>query len=137
VVILHEMNHDARIVRLGELKHGPPQMRPWLGDSVGWWEGDTLVVETVNFNPGERVRWKGSYSLLYTTQTKVTERYTRIAANEILYAFEVSDPVAYSQTWRAEVLKTRAPTQIFEFACHEGNYALGNILSGARSEERR
>jgi len=136
VVILHEMNHDSRIVPLGERKHMPPQMRPWLGDSVGWWEGDTLVVRTVNFHPGERLRWKGSYSLLYTPQTEVLERYTRIGANEILYAFEVSDPFAYSQAWRAEVLMTRAPTQILEFACHEGNYGLPNILAGAREEER-
>jgi len=136
VVIVAEMNHDARIVRLGDRRHIPAAIKPWMGDSVGWWEGDTLVVETTNFNPGERWHWNdGSYVLIAET-ARITERFTRTGPSEILYSFEVVDPASYAHVWRGE-MPLRAITQpMFEYACHEGNYALANILAGARAQEK-
>ena len=136
VVIVAEMNHDARIVRLGDRRHIPALIKPWMGDSVGWWEGGTLVVETTNFNPGERWHWNdGSYVLIAET-ARITERFTRTGPNEILYGFEVVDPTSYTQTWRGEMLLRAIAHPMYEYACHEGNYALANILAGARQQER-
>src|SRR5688572_9498661 len=134
VVILVEMNHDARIIRLNG-KHLPRQVRPWLGDSVGRWEGDTLVVETTNFNPGESLRLNYNQSFYISTAGKVIERFKRVSSTEILYEFTVEDPDIYSQPWRAEMVMTASTGQLFEYACHEGNYALPGILAGARKEE--
>jgi hypothetical protein len=134
VVILVEMNHDARIIRLNG-KHLPRQVRPWLGDSVGRWEGDTLVVETTNFNPGESLRLNYNQSFYISTAGKVIERFKRVSPTEILYEFTVEDPDIYSKPWRAEMAMTASTGQLFEYACHEGNYALPGILAGARKEE--
>jgi hypothetical protein len=137
VVIVAEMVHDARIVRLGDRRHVPGAIKPWMGDSVGWWEGDTLVVETTNFNPGERWHWaEGSYLLIAET-ARITERFTRTGRDEILYRFEVVDPTSYTQTWRGEMPLRASPGPMYEYACHEGNYALTNILAGARAKERQ
>ena len=135
VMILVEMNHDARIIRLGG-KHLPPQVRPWLGDSIGHWEGDTLVVETTNFNPGESLRLNFNQSFYISPNGKVIERFTRVGKNEMLYEFAVEDPEIYTQTWRAEMTFNSAPGKVYEYACHEGNYALPGILAGARKEEQ-
>jgi hypothetical protein len=135
-VVFHvEMNHDARIVRL-DGKHAPSAVRPWLGDSIGRWDGDTLVVETINFNPGESLRLNFNQSFYISQAAKVTERFTRVSANEILYGFSVDDPDIYTQVWRGEMTMNRVDTHIYEYACHEGNYALPGILAGARAEER-
>ena len=136
VAIVVEMNHDARIVRLTDRKHPPADVRPWMGDSVGWWEGDTLVVETTNFNPGESLRPYFDNSILLSPGAKVTERFTRVSPKQILYQFEVNDPATYSQVWHAEMPMNSAPGPVYEYACHEGNYALPGILAGARKADK-
>lgn len=135
VVIVVEMNHDARIIRLGDRKHQPAHIRPWMGDSVGWWEGDTLVVETTNFNPAESLRPYFGASLFLSPNAKVIERFTRVADKQILYAFEVTDPAVFTKTWRAEMAMNATAGPMYEYACHEGNYALPGILAGARKAE--
>ena len=136
LVILVEMNHDARIVRLADKTHPRADIRPWMGDSIGWWEGDTLVVETTNFNPGEQLR-PGIPTTFYVSQdAKVTERFTRISPTQILYEFKVEDPKVYTRTWRGEMPLNTTKGPLYEYACHEGNYALPNILAGSRAAER-
>jgi hypothetical protein len=135
VVILVEMNHDARIVRVNG-KHRPSSVKTWMGDSVGRWEGDTLVVETINFHPGESLRTNFNQSFYISPKGKVIERFTRTAPTEILYEFSVEDPDIYSRTWRAEMVMNKADGLIYEYACHEGNYALPGILAGAREAEK-
>jgi hypothetical protein len=135
VVIVAEMNHDARIVRLRDRRHAPAAVKPWMGDSIGWWEGDTLVVETTNFNPGERWHWNSGYVLI-AENAKVVERFTRTGPAEILYRFRVEDPVNYTQAWRGEMPLRAAAGPVYEYACHEGNYALANILAGGRAAQR-
>jgi hypothetical protein len=127
VMILVEMVHDARIVRLGGKPSGIPK---WMGDSVGRWEGDTLVVETTNFT--EKESFRGS-----TPDMKITERFTRVAPDKIDYRVTIDDPVAYSQAWTAEYPFYATNEPIYEYACHEGNYALPGILAGAREDEKR
>jgi len=136
VAILVEMNHDARIVRLTDKKHLPSHMRPWMGDSIGWWEGETLVVETTNFNPGESLRPYFDNSILLSPTARVTERFTRVSPTQILYQFQVDDPATYRQVWKAEMPLNATKGPVYEYACHEGNYALPGILAGARQTER-
>lgn len=132
IMILVEMVHDVRIIRLNEEHRTVPR---WLGDSVGHWDGDTLVIETTNFTEGEGLRLYFDASYYVSPQAKVTERLTRIADNQLFYEFEVDDPNVYTQTWRGEMIFNATDEPIYEYACHEGNYALTNILSGARKEE--
>jgi hypothetical protein len=134
VMILVEMNHDARIIRM-DTEHLPPDVRPWLGDSVGRWEGDTLVVETTNFHPGQSFRAAIKHQFYVTRDAVVTERFTRVSDGEIVYAFEVDDPGAYTETWAGEMALRHTEGPIYEYACHEGNYALRGILAGARLQE--
>ena len=131
VAILVEMNHDVRIIRMRDRAHIPGSVQPWLGDSVGWWEGETLVVETTNLNPKGHVYSLGG-GFRYSAQTRVLERFTRTAKDQILYEFSVDDPEVFSKVLRAEMPMRAAKGPIYEYACHEGNYALSNILSGAR-----
>ena len=135
VMILVEMNHDARIVRIGG-EHPPEHVRPWLGDSIGWWEGDTLVVETTNFHPDQEYRPAILHTVYLPFDATVTERFTRVADDAILYEFAVEHPEAFTQTWRAELPLNATAGPIFEYACHEGNYALPSILAGARAKAR-
>jgi hypothetical protein len=128
VVILVEMVHDARVVRLGG-QHKPDNIRQWMGDSVGHWEGDTLVVETINLRPEQR--FSGA-----TDKVKFTERFTRVAPNQISYQFTIEDPSVWDKPWGGEVAMNKSKDNIYEYACHEGNYALPGILAGAREEER-
>jgi hypothetical protein len=128
VVIATEMVHDARVVRLGAT-HRTDGLQPYFGDSIGHYEGDTLVVETTNFHPMQNVR--GSDDNL-----KVTERFTRTGPSSMLYRFTVSDPTVWGQTWGGEY-EFRRGAGVFEYACHEGNYGLMNILAGARYEEQQ
>jgi len=134
VMILVEMNHDARIIRL-DTEHLPDTVRPWLGDSVGYWEGDTLVVETTNFHPGQSFREDIRHQIYMTPDAVVTERFTRVADGEIVYEFEVNDPGAYTDVWKGEMALRTTEGPIYEYACHEGNYALPGILAGARVQE--
>jgi hypothetical protein len=131
VMILAEMVHDVRIIRLGEPDELPEQLRPWFGDSWGHWDGNTLVVETTNFNPRHPFR-----GIPPTDQLKVTERFTRASAGTILYEFTVDDPSTYTEPWGGEIPFNRFNDLVYEYSCHEGNYALGSVLSGARYEER-
>jgi hypothetical protein len=136
VMILVEMVHDARVVRMNG-KHLPQQITPWMGDSVGRWEGDTLVVETTNLHPGQKAHY-GIKQRFYLPPTgKVTERFTRVGENEIVYQFTVEDSAAYTQPWKGEVPLRRTQDLIYEYACHEGNYALPGILAGAREQEKK
>jgi len=135
IMILVEMNHDARIIRMNG-KRLPNHVRPWLGDSIGHWEGDTLVVETTNFNPGESLRSNFNQTLYMTQNAKVVERFKRISDSEIFYEFTVDDPEVFSQVWRGEMVFNATPGPVYEYACHEGNYALPGILAGAREAER-
>jgi hypothetical protein len=128
VMIQVEMVHDARIIRLDD-QHLPDQIRKWMGDSVGHWDGNTLVVETRNFRPEQSFR--GS-----TENMVVTERFTRVAANKIDYRFTVSDPSAFSAPFTGELAFNAAPVNIYEYACHEGNYALPGILAAEREAEK-
>jgi hypothetical protein len=134
VMILVEMNHDARIVRL-DSEHQGDDFKPWLGDSIGFWDGDTLVVETVNFHPQQSFRFAIKHTLYLPQTAKVIERFTRTAENEILYEFTIEDEQAYSQPWTAQIPLRPAEGQLYEYACHEGNYALPGILAGARRGE--
>jgi hypothetical protein len=107
-----------------------------MGDSFGWWDGDTLVVETANFNPGESLRPYFDNSILLSPGAKVTERFTRVSPTQILYQFSVDDPATYAKVWRAEMPLNATKGPVYEYACHEGNYALPGILAGARQTER-
>jgi hypothetical protein len=127
VVIISEMVHNARVVPTDGRPH--TKLQQWSGDSRGHWEGDTLVVETINFR--RETSLQGS-----TATTRVVERFTRMDANTLKYEFTVSDPASYTQPWSAMVPLERIPGPIFEYGCHEGNYALPNILAGARKQER-
>ena len=129
VAIVIEMVHDTRVVRIGG-QHQPAHVRPWMGDSIGRWEGDTLVVETTNFRPDQAFRGA-------TEKLKVTERFTRVAANQILYQFELDDPETFTQKVKGEIALNTAKGPVYEYACHEGNYALAGILAGAREEEKQ
>jgi hypothetical protein len=130
VAIRVEMNNYTRIVRIGG-QHLPPGIRPMHGDSIGHWEGETLVVETTNFSP---LHANGQIGL--TAQGKVTERFSRVSATQLLYEFTVEDPARYTQAWRGEYSFNATPGRVYEYACHEGNYALPGILAGARAQEK-
>ena len=136
VMIMVEMNHDARIIRL-DSDHNPDNMKPWLGDSVGWWEGQTLVVKTKNHHPQQKFRAAIRHQILMMEGAEVTERFTRVSKDEILYQFEVNDKRAYRDVWKGEMPLRSTESRIYEYACHEGNYAMANILAGARAEERK
>jgi hypothetical protein len=127
IMILTEMVHDARIVRMNA-QHLPKTIRQWMGDSVGHWEGDTLVVDTTNFN--DKTRFRGS-----TENLHVIERLTRVDANTLLYRFTIEDPETWAKPWTGEFAWPATKERIFEYACHEANYALGDILRGARLRE--
>jgi hypothetical protein len=129
VVIVVEMVHDARIVRLADPNHPPETMRVWMGDSIGHWEGDTLVVETTNLRREEGLRGP-------TENMKTVERFTRVSPEQILYQFEVIDPAAFSAPVKGEESLNFTKDKIYEYACHEGNYAMTGILAGARQAEK-
>jgi hypothetical protein len=128
VMILSEMVHDARVVRMNA-QHLPKTIRRWMGDSVGHWEGDTLVVDTTNFN--DKTRFRGS-----TEDLHVVERFTRVDARTLLYRVTVEDPNTWERPWTMEFSWPATNERIFEYACHESNYALGDILRGARLREQ-
>jgi hypothetical protein len=127
VMILVEMVHDARIVRMNGT-HPSKEVRQWLGDSIGHWDGDTLVVDTTNFT--NKVSFRGSSENLH-----IIERFTRTDANTILYRVTIDDPTTFSKIWVLEYPFVATPGPIYEYACHEGNYALTDILGGARKAD--
>ena len=138
VAIMTEMVHDVRIITLGDVAPLPAAVRPWMGDSRGRWEGDTLVVETSGFHPMQTLSSNvGLFAAMGSTDSlSVTERFHRVDAHTILYRFTVRDPLNFTRPWSGEVPFLAMPELIYEYACHEGNYALSNILSGARAQER-
>ena len=129
VMILVEMVHDARVIRIDEY-HFDTDFEKWMGDSVGYWEGDTLVVKTRDFHPQQSYRGTSE-------QLVVTERFDLIEPDKIRYAFTMEDPLTYRSAWTGEVAMNRRPTgdRMYEYACHEGNYAFSGILGGARRLE--
>ena len=127
VMILNEMVHDARVIRMNA-QHLPQTIRRWMGDSVGHWEGDTLVVDTTNFT--DKTRFRGA-----TENLRVIERFTRTGPQTLLYRFTIDDPATWEKPWTAEYTWPATDQRVFEYACHEANYALGGILSGARLRE--
>ena len=127
VMILVEMVHDARIIRINGT-HPPASVRQWMGDTIGHWEGDTLVAETTNFTP--QTRFRGS-----TPDLKVTERFTRVDHKTFLYKATMEDPGTWAKPWTIEVPVVASNGPIYEYACHEGNYAMTDILGGARKLE--
>jgi hypothetical protein len=129
VVLLNEMIHDARMVPLGARTPLPSNIRQWSGDSHGRWEGETLVVETTNFL--DKTNFRGSPENLH-----LTERFTRVAEDTLLYRFTVDDPSTFTKPWTVEIPLWRNRELVYEYACHEGNSAMTGILSGARAEER-
>ena len=129
VVIFNEMVHDARIVPLDGRPHLDDSVRQWMGNSRGRWEGDTLVVETTNFL--RETSFTGSSANLH-----LVERFTRVADDVLLYEFTASDPTTYTRAWTAQVPMRLSDGHLYEYACHEGNYGMFNLLAGARAEER-
>ena len=130
VMILTEMIHDVRIIPLDSTQTVPSTIRQWMGVSRGRWDGNTLVVETTNFNGKNPL--EGS-----SENMKVTERFTRVAADTIHYTFTVEDPSTWTRPWTAEMPMVTTTGPLFEHACHEGNYGLYNTLVGARLEEQK
>jgi hypothetical protein len=128
VMILNEMVHDARIIRIGG-EHAPANIRKWMGDSIGRWEGETLVVDTTNFT--SKTQFHGS-----SDQLHVVERISRVDARTLLYRFTVDDPQTWDRAWTGEYPWVATDEHLYEYACHEGNYALGDMLRGARAQER-
>jgi hypothetical protein len=126
VMIMTEMVHDYRIIHIGSGPKLPADIRPWFGDSQGHWEGDVLVVETTNLNPLQ------PYS---SPEMKVTERFSRMSQEALLYEFTVDDPATYVEPWGGQIPMMAMHDQLYEYACHEGNYAMEGILKGARFEE--
>jgi hypothetical protein len=129
VAIDVEMIHDVRIIPLDGRPHRPSSIRRWMGDSVGHWEDDTLVVDTTNFT--DKTHFRGADQNLH-----VIERFTRTGENALRYRFTVDDPTAFTKPWTGEIVMTHAPGPIYEYACHEANYSLANMLSAARVEEK-
>ena len=137
VLINVEMVHDARIIPIfataeeARANRRPAVLSQWLGDSVGWYEDDTLIIETTHINPLQM----GQSSIPISEDGKITERFSRYAENEMLYQFTVDDSNLYSQPWTAELSYYPLDGRMYEYACHEGNYAMPGILAGARREE--
>jgi hypothetical protein len=129
VVILVEMIHDVRIIPLDSRPHLPQHIRQWLGDSRGHWDGNTLVVDTTNFT--DKTHFRGADGNLH-----LIERFTRVDVGTILYEFTVDDPTAFTKPWKAQAPLTKTRGPIYEYACHEGNYSMLNVLKGARAQEK-
>ncbi len=127
VMILIEMVHDIRIIRMNGT-HVAANVRQWLGDSIGHWEGETLVVDTTNFT--DKTRFRGASENLH-----VVERFKRVDANTILYRATIDDPSTFTKQWTMEYPFRAAAGPVFEYACHEGNYAMPDILGGARKSD--
>jgi hypothetical protein len=122
-----EMVHDVRVIHLN-VPHRTDGVRPWFGDTIGHWEGDTLVTETTNFATAQNLQGGDA-------NMKVTEKFTRTDKDHILYQFIVEDPTVWKQAWGGEYTFTPTKGVVYEYACHEGNYALEGMLAGARGEE--
>jgi hypothetical protein len=128
VVMLTEMIHDARVIPLDGSPHIPPNIQSWMGDARGHWEGDTLVVDSTNFRPG-------AFRPVSTEKLHVVERFTRTGPDTLEWQLTIDDPGAWTKPWTAMIPLRSSKKAIFEYACHEGNYGLADILAGARRED--
>jgi hypothetical protein len=128
VVVMTEMVHDARIVPLDDRKHLPASVRPWMGDSRGRWEGDTLVIETTNFS--EKNLYRNA-----TPNLKLVEKFSRLDADTLIYEFTLNDPATWATPWTGRVPLEKLDGAIYEYACHEGNLGMEGILKGTRADE--
>jgi hypothetical protein len=137
VVVHAEMIHDARIIHLDGRPHLPPDIRLWLGDSVGHWAGATLVVDTTNFTDSGGFYGDAGGNFGWDRNLHLIERLSLLDADTLLYRFEIDDPTAFTQPWKGELTMARSSGPIYEYACHEGNYALSNLLRGYRTRERQ
>ncbi|HXP88497.1 MAG TPA: hypothetical protein VN841_27455 [Bryobacteraceae bacterium] len=137
VAISNEQIHDMRMIPLDNRPHVDKGIRQWLGDSRGHWEGDTLVVETTNFSSETAFRGVEFGRFNHSENMHLTERFTRVAPDTLLYSFTVDDPAAFTHPWTAEIPSEKIDGPIFEYACHEGNYGMTGILSGARGAEEK
>ena len=130
VLILSEMMHDARIIPLTERSRLPGNVRQMFGNSLGHWEGDTLVIETTNFTNKTNFRGAGE-------NMRLTERFTRLDPETLLYQFTIDDPESFAKPWSGEIPMKKTEGPILEYACHEGNYSMVHTLSAAREEEKK
>jgi hypothetical protein len=135
VVVYSEMIHDARVIHLDGRPHPSPSIRSWSGYSIGRWEGDTLVVDTRNFNDGGGFYGSAGGNFGWDENLQVIERFSLYDADTLLYRFEIYDPTAFVQPWKGELTLGRSAGNIYEYACHEGNYAMEGMLRGARATE--
>lgn len=135
IMINIEMGHDTRIIRLDRSSHLSPGVRLWLGDSIGHWEGNTLVVDTTNFNDGGGFFGDAGGMFGWDRNLHVVERFSLPDANTLQYEFEVDDPTAYTRPWKGQLTMSRSDGPIYEYGCHEGNYALPDLLDGARVQQ--
>src|SRR5262245_309199 len=129
VAILNEMIHDVRVIPLDGRPHLPQNVRSWMGDSRGRWDGNTLVVDTTNFS--DKTNFRGADENLH-----LTERFTRSSDGLLIYQYTVDNETAFTRSWTAEIPMTKSESPIYEYACNEGNYSLMNVLAGARNEEK-
>ncbi len=136
VTILVEMNHVARVIPLDGRPHLPASMRFWSGDPRGHWEGNTLVVDSTNFMDHGKNRFGLTYEGMSDENLQITERFTRVDPTTILYQATITDPTVYTKPWTVELSMRKRSDLLYEYACHEGNYGLAGILSGARAEEK-
>ena len=137
-VLVHaEMIHDARIIHLDGRSHRPSRIRSTSGDSLGRWEGDTLVVDTTNFDDGGGFYGDAGGNFGWDRNLRIIERFRLFDPDTLLYQFEIDNPTAFTQPWKGELTMTRSSERIYEFACHEGNYSLTNMLRGFRAAERK
>ncbi|HYM33855.1 MAG TPA: hypothetical protein VET48_00595 [Steroidobacteraceae bacterium] len=134
VVFVSEFIGEARIIRLNS-NHRAAAIKSWSGDSIGWWEGDTLVVETKYFSPSDPGRFAAGMFYMISPDATVIERITRVSTNELHYVFTVDDPAYYTQIWKGETHFMRTDDRLLEYACHEANDSLAIILKGARVRE--
>src|SRR5262245_7719533 len=136
IVIHVEMIHDARIIYMDGRPHLPPSIRRWMGDSIGHWEADTLVVDTTNFNDEGGFYGEAFANFGWDRNLHMSERFKLLDAATLLYQFEIDDPTAFTAPWRGELTMARSSGRIYEYACHEGNYSLPAMLRANRASEQ-
>jgi len=137
VVVHVEMNHDARIIHMDGRRHLAAGIRLWLGDSIGHWAGNTLVIDTTNFNDAGGFYGAAGGNFGWDRNLHLVERLSRFDAHTLLYQFEIDDPTAFTQPWKGEVTMSRTSDRIYEYACHEGNYSMANLLRGYRTQQQK
>jgi hypothetical protein len=137
IAVHAEMIHDTRVIHMDGRPHLPPRITQWLGDSIGRWEDQTLVVDTTNFPDGNGYYGDAGGNFAWDANLHLVERFSLFDADTLLYQFEIDDPTAYTRPWKGELTMTRSDGRIYEFACHEANYSLVNMLRGYRASEPR